>query len=121
MYLVEDTVEKSIYDISVSRRLVHMGHSDVIDSSSDEKNLESKIEAANTLELEQTPFANLLTKGSSGGEMVGKDDLWNCLFRQKSGQMGRLSRETERLVGRQLGAAVAEARLEFGSDSTSAP
>lgn len=127
MYLVENTVEKSIYGISVARRLAHMGQSDSENTGSDEKILESKIEAANTLEMEQTLFANLLTKGSSGGEMVGKGDLWNCLFRQKSGQAGRAFNETERLVARHLGATAAENRgrveLEpgsIGSDSMNA-
>lgn len=119
MYLVENTVEKSIYDISVTRRLAHMGHSNVKDTSNEGGDLESKIEAANTFELEERPFANLLTKGSSGGEIVGKEDLWHCLFRQKAGQAGRATQETERLIARHVGAAAAEAQigLEVRSDS----
>ncbi len=114
MYLVEDTVEKAIYDTSVTRRLAHVGKTASKDRRNEEKNLESKIEAANTLELEQAPLANLLTKGSTGGEMVAKDDLWKCLFRPKLGQTGvtgRVSPSAEREVARHLGAAAAEARL----------
>ena len=111
MYLVEGTVEKSIYDISVQRRLAHMGQLKSKEASKDtEAALESKIEAANTLELEDTPLSALLTKGSSGGEMVPKEDLWDCLFRLKPGQNGRVSQEAQREVAKHLGADAAETR-----------
>ena len=115
MYLVENTVEKSIYNISVDRRLTHMDRTDPERIGSDEMSLESKIEAANTLELEQTPLAKLLTKGSTGGEMVDKADLWNCLFncrfRQEKAQCGRVFEETERTTAQHLGTIAAEARV----------
>ena len=78
MYIVEDTVEKSIYDISVSRRLAHMGAKAMVERS-EEASVENQIEAANTMEMEQTALSNVLAKGSGGGEVVGKEDLWNCL------------------------------------------
>jgi len=114
MYLVEGTVEKSIYDISVKRRIDHMGR---VKSRSPpgkkgkgkQEPLESQIEAANTLELEQTPLSHLLTKGSGGGELVRKEDLWNCLFRSRPGGI-RASAEAEREVARHVGAEAAEAR-----------
>ncbi len=117
MYLVEDTVEKSIYNISANRRLALMGQAAVREATKDEENLESKIEAANTLELEQTNLASLLTKGSMGGEMVAKDDLWNCLFRQRSGQKGRVSEEAGREVARHLGAIAAENRRDTNDET----
>lgn len=80
MYLVSGTVEESIYDISVSRRLLHVSK-DAPQSSAAEL-LEETIEAANSLELQQAPLSKLLTKGSGGGEVVEEDDLWNCLFRK---------------------------------------
>lgn len=98
MYLVEDTVEKSIYEISANRRLALMGQAAMRETTKDEENLENRIEAANTLELEQTHLAQLLTKGSTGGEMVAQEDLWNCLFRRKPGQKRRVSEEAEREV-----------------------
>lgn len=110
MYLVEDTVERSIYDISVQRRLAQLQR---VDDKGAEP-LESRIEAANSMELEQTPLAHLLTKGSGGGEMVGKDDLWNCLFRQKNGK--GISQEAHREVARHLGADAAEARMREVDD-----
>lgn len=90
-----------------------MGQSGVEISKSEGENIESKIDAANTMELEQTPLGNLLAKSSSGGELVGKEDLWNCLFRQKPGQVRatRYSREAEQEVARHLGAVSAEARM----------
>ena len=88
MYLVEDTVERSIYDISVTRRLAHVGrHSETVERK-EEGSLESKIDAANSMELEQTALGKLLAKGSSGGEMVGKEDLWDCLFQHRPGHTG---------------------------------
>lgn len=120
MYLVENTVEKSIYDISVTRRLAHIGQAGVKEGNAkDEQNIESKIEAANTLEIEQTPLANLLTKGSAGGEVVGKDDLWNCLFRLRPGQTNRVSQEAEREMARHLGAEAAERRREGDDEAVS--
>lgn len=121
MYLVEDTVEKSIYDISVQRRLSHMGQVNKTSetSATSEAALENQIEAANTLELEQIPLSHLLTKGSGGGEMVQQDDLWNCLFQKKSGQSGRVAQNAERAVARHLGADAAEARMEEVEAATS--
>ncbi|KAI4120059.1 MAG: hypothetical protein LQ345_000015 [Seirophora villosa] len=112
VYVVEDTVEKSIYDISVERRMAHVGkpgcrmasdrpgHPDVI---------EDQIEAANTLELE-TALGRLLSSGTSGGEMVDKEDLWSCLFRQKPVQVQPVSTAVEREVERHLRAAAADER-----------
>lgn len=113
MYTVEGTVERSIYDISVTRRLEHMGRSSGKAKRSEDASLENKIDAANSMELEATPLGNLLAKGSSGGEMVGKEDLWNCLFRQAAGH-ARYSEEAEREVVRHLGGTAAEARLDLG-------
>ena len=110
MYLVEGTVEKGIYQTSVTRRLAVMGKTRSEDPGKEREALESKIDAANTLELEEKPIGGLLTKGTAGGEIVARDDLWNCLFRQKLGQAGRISPETEREVTRHLGAQAAETR-----------
>lgn len=121
MYLVEGTVEKSIYDISVARRQALMGRAGADDATADDKELESKIEAANTLELEQAPLANLLAKGSSSGEMVAQEDLWNCLFQQRRGQKAPMSQEAERVIARHLGADAAEARIGLSDGSRSSP
>lgn len=120
MYLVEKTVEKSIYDISANRRLALMGRAIVRKSTKDEDNVENRIEAANTLELEQTHLADLLTKDSTGGEMVAKEDLWDCLFRQKSGPKRRVSEEAEREVAQHLGATAAESRRDTNETTTEA-
>lgn len=108
---MDGTVEKSIYDISVARRQALMGRTGADDATADDTNLESKIEAANTLELEQAPLANLLAKGSSSGEMVAQEDLWNCLFQQRRGQKAMVSQEAERVIARHVGADAAEARI----------
>ena len=113
MYLVEDTVEKAIYDISVTRRLAHISRSFQKGEATDLE--EDEIEAANSLELQDAPLSKLLTKGSGGGEMVGKEDLWNCLFRQKIGSRApAVSEEAEREATKFLGATAAEERRTAG-------
>ena len=106
MYLIADTVEESIYDISVTRRLAHM-KSNTSNSSSDQKGKgkgkskfssvaqsgtatprpedgralqENAIDAANSMELQAADLTRLLTAGKSGGEIVDQEDLWACLF-----------------------------------------
>lgn len=117
MYIVEDTVEKSIYDISVTRRLAHMCRSSGRVKRGEDASLENQIDAANTKEVEESALGNLLAKASSGGEVVGKEDLWNCLFLQKPGDT-RYSEEAEREVLRHVGATAAEARLDLDRQLT---
>lgn len=109
VYVVEDTVEKSIYEISVERRMAHIGEPDLQKASSktgQNDGIEGQIEAANTLELEAAPLGKLLSSGASGGEVVDKKDLWSCLFRQKPVQAEPMSPT----IGRHLRAAAAEER-----------
>ncbi|KAL8955602.1 MAG: hypothetical protein Q9183_006586, partial [Haloplaca sp. 2 TL-2023] len=113
VYVVENTVEKSIYDISVERRLAHISRRSEqrLTGGEDESNVtERQIEAANTLELEGATLGNLLSKGTAGGELVPRDDLWNCLFRHKPMQAQAVSPAVEVEVGRQLRAAAADGR-----------
>ncbi len=117
MYIVEDTVERSIYDISVTRRLAHMDRGSGTVERSEDVSLENRIDEANTMELEQTPLGNVLAKGSSGGEVVGKEDVWNCLFQHRPGQI-ESSREAGQVV-EQVGLAAGEVRLELEGPSTS--
>lgn len=108
MYLVEGTVEKAIYDISVTRRLAHIGRSGNKGAAS--KLEEDDIEAANSLELQAAPLSKLLTKGQGGGEVVDKEDLWNCLFGQKGASRAPILEGAEREVTKFLGASAAEER-----------
>lgn len=119
MYLVENTVERSIYEISVNRRMSHLSQpSPYLLNDIEVGNLtESDIEAANTREL-QTPFSNLLTKGSGGGEMVSNDDLWDCLFRQRPEKSIRMLDEDHE-VSRGLRASAAEVRLRVSGGNES--
>jgi len=91
MYLIADTVEESIYDISVNRRLAHL-KSNVTGSTAKGKSRsgtvtphvaglqENAIDVANSMELQAADLSKLLTAGKSGGEMVDQEDLWPCLF-----------------------------------------
>ncbi|RDI79485.1 hypothetical protein Vi05172_g10518 [Venturia inaequalis] len=113
MYLISDTVEEAIYDISVSRRLAHIDSTgsnktakkDAFSSSSMEsramtrqpdgdknKVLERDLEEANNMEIQQAPLSKLLAKGKSGGEFVDREDLWRCLFgKARTGKLGHLA------------------------------
>lgn len=130
MYLVQDTVEESIYDISVSRRLAHIVQrekekeaqsptSKRRNSTTVENITETAIDSANSLELQDATLAKLMTGGPAGGEMVRKDDLWQCLFgnSSRSGSPGH-SLEAEREVGRFLRAEAAEERKNTSTFDT---
>jgi E3 ubiquitin-protein ligase SHPRH len=125
MYLVSGTVEESIYELSVARRLTH-----IIEKEKREKNArlaipddgdealvddlsETAIDSANSMELQDASLNTLMTSGASGGEMVKKDDLWQCLFGNsvQKDSHGH-STEAEREVGRFLRGEAAEQRRD---------
>lgn len=132
MYLVSGTVEESIYDISVSRRLAHIAKAkaakgkDAHLSASDgdqgatiENLTEAAIDSANSLEMQDA--TRLMAGGASGGELVNKDDLWQCLFgnvdrREKSGQSRK---EAQQEVGRFLRGEAAEGRRAAAANNSS--
>lgn len=125
MYLVSGTVEESIYELSVTRRLAH-----ILEKEKQEKNAhstnpsdgdeslinditETAIDSANSMEMEDATLNNLMTSGAAGGEMVKKDDLWQCLFGTTAGKDDRgLSTDAEREVGRFLRGEAAEQRRD---------
>ncbi|KAF2433314.1 hypothetical protein EJ08DRAFT_607553 [Tothia fuscella] len=118
MYLIEDTVEEAIYDISVARRLAHLSTTSTLATASGRATpmvdsiKESVLDHANSLELQQKPVGTLLDKGKSAGEIVERDDLWNCLFRNARRRRGNVAGEAlSREVGRHLRAEAAEERL----------
>ncbi|KAF9775920.1 hypothetical protein IL306_005917 [Fusarium sp. DS 682] len=93
LYLVSGTVEESIYNLSVQRRMEHMGRTNKGKSKeSTPELLDANIEAANTLELEQASLSRLMSKDKSAGENVEENDLWECLF----GHVGRKDNEPEK-------------------------
>lgn len=85
MYLIGNTVEEAIYNISVARRLEHMKGAETSKSASTSGTAtpvaaqEKSLDKANSAEMEAAPLSQLLSKGS-GGEAVQNDDLWQCLF-----------------------------------------
>ncbi|KFG85264.1 putative SNF2 family helicase/ATPase [Metarhizium anisopliae] len=81
LYLVSGTVEESIYNLSVQRRMEHMGRRAAgAKGTATPELLDANIEAANTLELEHAALSKLMSKDKSAGEVVDKGDLWACLF-----------------------------------------
>ncbi|KAF1929667.1 ATP-dependent DNA helicase [Didymella exigua CBS 183.55] len=105
MYLISNTVEEAIYDISVARRLEHMRSSDPSESvpvsgkTSPVHMQERGLEKANSKEMEAAPLKQLLSKGG-GGEAVKNDDLWHCLFGKPRREVGEgvVSEEQMRVV-----------------------
>ncbi|KAF1838315.1 hypothetical protein BDW02DRAFT_576425 [Decorospora gaudefroyi] len=122
MYLINDTVEEAIYDISVARRLEHMSSSSKAASTQSGSATpvleEQTLDAANSAEVEAAPLKQLLRKKGEG-EIVKEDDLWRCLF----GKPRKVSEPIlEREVGRHLRAEAAEERtMENGEASRSNP
>lgn len=125
LYLVDGTVEESIHQLSVKRRMEHIGKRITRVKGKEhevapEDALDSKLEEVNSIELQQASLTGLLAKGDKLGEMVMKEDLWDCLFggRQKkgtaskalSGAVGDSELRFEGEVGRELRAGAAEER-----------
>ncbi|EGC42770.1 ATP-dependent DNA helicase [Histoplasma capsulatum var. duboisii H88] len=133
MYLVSDSVEESIYDISVSRRLAHiaqkrrqhsvksqnhnLGIGERGEDGEDENGhvpIETVIEAANSLEIQDAKLGNLMAGTAAEGELVPDDDLWQCLFAKSNRRAksrvdgGNVPNNIDRL----LRAETAEGRIE---------
>lgn len=116
LYLIEGTVEESIYNLSVQRRMEHMGRAAHAKSKeSTPEVLEPTLQAANTLEMEQAALSKLMSKDKSAGEAVEKSDLWECLFghiaKRSAGDVGESDeRLDDPAVRRFLAAESAEDR-----------
>lgn len=67
-----------------------------------------KLDAANSMEL-QKGFVKLVEKSPGGGEVVGNDDLWGCLF--GVGKSDLHSKEVDNAVRREILADAAERRI----------
>ena len=123
LYLVDGTVEESIYQLSVRRRMEHIGQTIFSKKAKNAKGkgkakeltpdelLDTNLEEANSMELQQASLTGLLAKGGKGGEMVEKEDLWDCLFGGVGGKNGVKDMVLEnQAIRRHLGAEAAEER-----------
>ncbi|CZR39368.1 uncharacterized protein FPRO_04265 [Fusarium proliferatum ET1] len=116
LYLVSGTVEESIYNLSVQRRMEHMGRVNKGKSKeSTPELLDANIEAANTLEFEQASLSRLMSKDKSAGENVEENDLWECLFghvaRKDTGPEKDIRLQEKAVMG-YLAAEAAEERMD---------
>lgn len=98
MYIVGNTVEEAIYDISVKRRLEHMGRDAVSRSGSatpavNEQAQERNLDVANSEEIKTASLSKLVREGNQG-EVVFEDDLWKCLFGKPRNVVGVNERVT---------------------------
>lgn len=108
LYIVDGSVEESIYHLSVRRRMEHMQgvvknkksstasastntrirngkgkqHQQQVAEEVDENEM---IEVANSMELEHASLSKLMTRNKKQGEAVDKADLWECLFGNRIG------------------------------------
>lgn len=85
LYIVDGTVEESIYNLSVRRRMGHIGDNTRTRGKGKSTGAtpepgDEAIEAANSMELEHARLSKLMRKGKAAGEAVDKGDLWECLF-----------------------------------------
>lgn len=125
LYIVDGTVEESIYNLSVRRRMEHMGdHTWKGKSKESTPELaDEAIEVANSMELEHANLTKLMSRGKRQGETVDKADLWECLFghiTQGTEERGRLNgiRNPGPAIRGFLAAEAAERRREGGSRKT---
>lgn len=132
MYLVSGTVEESIYELSVARRLAHIlekeqheiaaqselgGVGAAIDDLT-----ETAIDSANSLEMQEATLTNLMTSGASGGEIVRNDDLWRSLFGSSTQKESNSHfNAAEREVGRFLRGEAAEQRRDGSTNCSTGP
>ncbi|KAI5293789.1 hypothetical protein KEM52_005228, partial [Ascosphaera acerosa] len=119
MYIISDTVEESIYDISVRRRLEHIarrarpGFLNALPSGPDSRPAltDDMLDAANSLQVRMpVAFGHWKQHDLVEGEVVPKDDLWQCLF-AKPHRASRLStRQANGEADREVRALAAEGR-----------
>ncbi|TVY36568.1 putative ATP-dependent helicase [Lachnellula subtilissima] len=121
LYLVDGTVEESIHQLSVKRRMEHIGQRFLkgkgkARESDPAEFLDTNFEEANSMELQQASLSGLLAKGGKGGEMVEQEDLWDCLFGGVSQKAAERTLENSDImfdaeVSRHLRAEAAQERL----------
>ena len=122
MYLVSGTVEESIYELSVTRRLAHIIEKEkrehapaaaTHDGSGLIQDLtETAIDSANSMEIQDSRLGTLMESGESGGEMVKKDDLWQCLFGKVKNAEENRFKSLEEDIDRFLRGDAAERRAQ---------
>jgi E3 ubiquitin-protein ligase SHPRH len=115
LYVVSGTVEESIYNLSVRRRMEHMGSRSKRSKSkqSTPELLDASIDEANTLEMEHAALSKLMSKDRTAGEVVDQSDLWQCLFGHVGNKVVVPERDTrlqERAVMGYLAGEAAESR-----------
>ncbi|KAK1835366.1 putative ATP-dependent helicase IRC20 [Podospora conica] len=120
LYLVDGTVEESIYNLSVQRRMEHMGRASKGKSKeSTPELLDVNLDVANARAVQEAQLIKLMGKGQEGisGEVVDKKDLWTCLFGQTRppAQGGGSGLPLHPATRRFLGAEAAEERRMAGA------
>jgi E3 ubiquitin-protein ligase SHPRH len=121
LYLVDGTVEESIHQLSVKRRMEHIGQrllsgKGKAREANPAEFLDTNLDEANSMELQQASLTCLLVKGGKGGEMVEKEDIWDCLFGGASQKPAQMTLKNSDLmfnaeVSRHLRAEAAQERL----------
>lgn len=82
--------------------------------------LDANLEVANSLEMQQASLTRLMGKGRISGEVVDKNDLWQCLFGDRT-VVSRGSRmrnewfEVNPVLGPYMAGRAAEERRNAGA------
>jgi E3 ubiquitin-protein ligase SHPRH len=120
LYIVDGTVEESIYDLSVQRRMEHMARNSKGKSRDSTPELSDvNLDEANAREMQQAHLSKLMGRDGISGEAVDKDDLWTCLFGNLQAKQEREERAPRNDATRRfLAAEAAEMRALEGRDGT---
>lgn len=118
LYIVDGTVEESIYSLSVQRRMEHMAIRTLAGKGKEltSELSDTTLDEANALEMQQAHLSKLMGKDGISGETVDKDDLWTCLFghlnkNKNSGIVGGSANPVNAATRRFLAAEAAERRI----------
>lgn len=79
VYVVANTVEKSVLELATRRRLALISQSNGDDTPVPDAVVDERMVAAESEEL-RNGLAKFVEKAPGGGEVVKDEDLWDCLF-----------------------------------------
>ncbi|CCX07188.1 hypothetical protein FPQ18DRAFT_422130 [Pyronema domesticum] len=75
-YVVDGTVEQSVLNLATRRRMTLVGQ---VEDGEEQKVIDKMLLAVEAEELREG-LSTVVEKWPGGGEMVKKEDLWDCLF-----------------------------------------
>jgi E3 ubiquitin-protein ligase SHPRH len=80
-HVVDGTIEQSVLNLATRRRMTLVGQ---VEDGEEQKVIDQKLLAVGAEELREG-LSTMVEKWPGGGEMVKKEDLWDCLFSDGAG------------------------------------